>query len=451
MRARRIIPLLFILILIIASAVFLIVRNRSGQQGAAYGAPYALCPGPDQFGYQCEAAGGVSYIDAAQDTGLQADEDSTLVDLPFTFNFYGLDYTQVRIGSNGTLHFDTALAADFIIDCVDDGPIDHLGEMLAPYWDDLDNRSEGAIETAIVGQEPNRVFVVEWDGVMRYFGEPGDTVTFEVQLFETTNQVVYLYRDVTTLESANGATALVGMQSVRQDTTLTYSCQSDVLADRTGVAFVYPATPNPDLDGAESSLLPDFGGLAEQARPVTPKGDVATLVAELDQAGLDGLPELRVRWLSEQPGRETTWQSLDVSGDEAEELVYLWRGPAAYPELARLAILSYGAGAEPAVLLDQWLAGRTTQAYRPELAAAGDLTGDDRADLVLLDQETLTVLLVTNHGDEWQLVPSPEACKGRLALLDADGDRRLELVREDCPSGPRVSFRWQEGALVVGD
>ena len=448
MRARRFIPLIIILILIIAIAIFLIVRNRQGQERAAYGEPYALCPGPDQFGYQCEAAGGISYVDAVQDTGLQADEGDVLVDLPFSFNFYGTDYTQIRIGSNGTLHFDTAFAADFNIECVDEGPIAYLGEMLAPYWDDLDNRSEGAIETAVIGQEPNRIFVIEWDGIMRFFGEPGDTVTFEVQLFETTNQVVYLYQDLTTFEFPNGGNALVGMQSVQLDTTLTYSCQDDVLADRTGVTFVYPETANPDLAEVETGIRPEFIGPPTVARSITPKGDVALLVNELNQAGLEALPDLQVRWLNEIPGRDATWQLLDMSGDTAEELVYLWRGPAAFPELARLAVLSYDAGAEPVVLLDHWLTTRTAQYPHPALEAAGDLTGDGLQDLVLLDQDELTLLLLTNHGGTWQLVRSPEACKGRLALLDSDGDGQLEIVREDCPSGPRVSFRWQDGALV---
>lgn len=449
MRARRFIPLIIILILIIAFAIFLIARGRQGEAAAAYGEPYALCPGPDQFGYQCEAAGGISYVDAAQDTGLQADEGDVLVNLPFSFNFYGTDYTQIRIGSNGTLHFDTAFAADFIINCVDEGPIEYLGEMLAPYWDDLDNRTEGAIETAVIGQEPNRVFVIEWDGVMRYFGEPGDTVTFEVQLFETTNQVVYLYQDLTTFEYPNGANALVGMQSVQLDTTLTYSCRDDVLADKSGVTFVYPETPNPDLEGAESGIRPDFIGPPETMRPVTPKGDVATLIDELSQSGLEVLPDLQVRWLNEAPGREATWQLLNMSGDEAEELVYLWRGPAAYPELAQLAVLSYGVGSEPVVLLDQWLTTRTSQYPHPALEAAGDVTGDGLADLVLMDQDELTLLVVTNHGGVWQMVASPEACKGRLALLDSNDDRQLEIVREDCPSGPRVSFVWQDGVLVA--
>ena len=207
MRARRILPIALILILIVAVALFFFLRSREDDALAAYGEAYAICPGPDQFGYQCEDAGGISYVDATNDIGLYADEASLEINLPFDFEYYGTSYDDIRVGSNGTLHFGADFAADFIVFCVDDGPVSYLGEMIAPYWDDLDSRFEGRIETEVLGEEPNRVFVIEWDNVLRYLGDNGDSLSFEVQLFETTNQIVFLYKDVTTLESPNGATA----------------------------------------------------------------------------------------------------------------------------------------------------------------------------------------------------------------------------------------------------
>jgi hypothetical protein len=56
-----------------------------------------------------------------------------------------------------------------------------MGDMVAPYWDDLDLRFVGYLETEVVGETPDRIFVVEWDEVPRYDSE--DLLTFEVQFF----------------------------------------------------------------------------------------------------------------------------------------------------------------------------------------------------------------------------------------------------------------------------
>ena len=447
MRARRIIPIAVILFIVAAVALYFFLRGGEDEGLAAYGEAYAICPGPDQFGYQCEDAGGISYVDATNDTGLYADEASIQVDLPFAFDYYGTTYNSIRIGSNGTLHFGADFAADFVVFCVDEGPVSYLGEMAAPYWDDLDNRFEGRIETESIGEEPNRVFVIEWDDVLRYLGDDGDSLSFEVQLFEANNQIVFLYQDVTTLESPNGAAAFIGLQSVALDTTLTYSCANDAIADRSGVAFSYPETPNPELDGDEASL----SGLDEAAavRGLTPKADVAILVDQLRTGGFEALPGLQTRWLNGAPGREASWSFADLTGDGSEELVYLWRGPVAFPELAQLAIVSDAPEAAPLVLLDQWLTTRDIVMTHPVLEETADLTGDGVVDLVLVDNEQFLVMVLSYDGSQWQTAFSLEQCKGRLVVVDIDGDGVHNIVRENCPQGQRVSFDWQAGQLVA--
>ncbi len=228
--------LLFWLVLLAAVAVVLFFVFRRDTQ-AAYGPQVALCPGPDFYGYTCEPGGNYAYIDATEDTGLYADDGVTAVSLPFPFTFYGTTYTSLTLGSNGTLQLGDGGAAEYLNRCLDGGPAPAMGDLIAPYWDDLDLTFVGFLETAVIGEAPNRIFVAEWDGVPRFDGDFEDTLTFEVQLFEGSNEIVFLYPDVTVLNESRGDSATVGLQSAAQGLALQYSCNQPVLADALGIAF----------------------------------------------------------------------------------------------------------------------------------------------------------------------------------------------------------------------
>jgi hypothetical protein len=98
------------------------------------------------------------------------------------------------------------------------------GAAMYPFWDDLDSGSgtlpsaNSGIYTRTDGTAPNRVFTIEWfeDG---HFNEvAGQHVTFQVKLFETSNQFKFQYSDVffggTQAAFDRGLSATVGIENI---------------------------------------------------------------------------------------------------------------------------------------------------------------------------------------------------------------------------------------------
>ncbi|NJN54395.1 MAG: hypothetical protein HC804_06355 [Anaerolineae bacterium] len=183
---------IFLVLLILVVATLLLVQRRLG--AADFGPPVALCPGPDLYGYTCKNGAAYAYIDATHDTLLYELDGVVNLKLPFPFTFYGTTYNELAASSNGNIQFGNA-SPEYHNGCLNTAPANGMGDMVAPYWDDLDLRFEGFLETELVGEAPNRIFVVEWDEVPRY--ESGDVLTFEVQLLKAVRTLCFSTRKST--------------------------------------------------------------------------------------------------------------------------------------------------------------------------------------------------------------------------------------------------------------
>src|SRR5205085_2490198 len=110
-------------------------------------------------------------------------------DLSFVFNFFGLPRTQIYIGANGLLGFDPTnmgltTPSDIPTAASPNGTI-------LPYWDNLNPASAGAIYGGVVGDAPNRRFVVSWVGVTR--NTSFDKMTFQALFKEGTSEIQFNY------------------------------------------------------------------------------------------------------------------------------------------------------------------------------------------------------------------------------------------------------------------
>jgi uncharacterized repeat protein (TIGR01451 family) len=159
------------------------------------------------------------WIDATDGTALGLDDDDydTGIALPFTFNFFGEDHTAVDISSNGFLSFDLDSECnegynwdDVLTPGVDAGhPIpftdtDCTGDsgwggnpLIAGWFDDLDPGECGDVYYKTVGSAPDQQFVVEWDTCHNDCDlcDDSDKVTFEIILFEGSNDIKIQYQD----------------------------------------------------------------------------------------------------------------------------------------------------------------------------------------------------------------------------------------------------------------
>ncbi len=444
--ARVLIPVVLLLVVV---AFVLIWRARSQ---VVYGPAVTLCPGPDRYGYTCEGAAVYAYIDATSPVALFADDAVARLELPFPFPFYGATYDELNASSNGNLQFTTRNPL-YPASCL--APAVRLGDVIAPYWADLDLTTQGALETAVVGEAPGRIFVVEWDNVPIYGNDIEDRVTFQAQLFES-GDIVFLYEDPATVAGGNGGAAVVGIQSERQGLSLSYSCRQPTLPAPGGLRLAHPAEPNPrptepeDEPAAAAPPLP-----APQL-----KGPVADVVAALGTNGPASLASLRLRWLGERPARAFVWRAADLTGDAGEEVIAVWSGGPDATELAQVAVVSVADGT-PAVLLDQRLATRAEGYAAVTLAEVADLTGDGRADVVLRDEATGVTWVLSAAADRGAaadlgavagaplLLAVPGRCGGGLVVRDTDGDGRPELIRDGCETPGRRRVVWDGAAFVT--
>jgi hypothetical protein len=146
-------------------------------------------------GDSCSAA--FDWIDAtAGDAYELSDDDSTLVELPFTFVYYGNSYDRLHISSNGFISFGNGYNKwHGVIPFV--GPPNNaiygLGEDLNPAGGD-----QGMIYTKLIGDDR---FVIEYHQVEHW--SSGNPETFEIILDASDNSILMQYQQVSWPEFAN--------------------------------------------------------------------------------------------------------------------------------------------------------------------------------------------------------------------------------------------------------
>ncbi|MBC8204832.1 T9SS type A sorting domain-containing protein [bacterium] len=112
------------------------------------------------------------------------DDQTIRIDLPFTFRYYGQDYTQISVCSNGWAAMGSTTITDYSNSPIPDG--DGPPAMLAAFWDDLSPQQEGGVyyyyDTA------NDWFIIEYSGVRQYSPATAHE-TFEIILLDPTEYI----------------------------------------------------------------------------------------------------------------------------------------------------------------------------------------------------------------------------------------------------------------------
>ena len=163
-------------------------------------------------------------------TGFPRDDDKQVINIGFAFNFAGVDYTQVRVHSNGVLQFGTDTQfhrqysnSDLPVTAVPPSCSGCTGgtqadKLILVYWDDINPKLGGVVSYQTKGVAPNRRLVVSWESVPHY--NYGGAYTFQVILHEN-GEFFYQYG----AGNASGVSASIGVEVNNTDFTL-YSYNS---------------------------------------------------------------------------------------------------------------------------------------------------------------------------------------------------------------------------------
>lgn len=141
---------------------------------------------------------------------------SSAIALPFTFCYYGQNYTDLVIGSNGIISFNTANANQPCVNTIT-GTLPsntyHVPSII-PAFHDLDPSLGGQITYGTVGTAPNQKFVINYYQVPQAGACNTDISTFQVILDEATGAIEFYIQDKPAcLTDVNGGNAISGLQN----------------------------------------------------------------------------------------------------------------------------------------------------------------------------------------------------------------------------------------------
>ncbi|MDN5199955.1 BNR-repeat neuraminidase N-terminal domain-containing protein [Fulvivirgaceae bacterium BMA10] len=202
--------------------------------------------GPDNYGYTYidsdEPSGTVAFEDISG-TGTDismGDEGEFNTTLPFEFDFYGTVSRDVRIGGNGAIRFSQT--SGNISYNNRDFPRNSPPLLIAPFWDDLNVDSGGAVYMETKGTAPNRRFIVQWHQIPHYDLSSSNTITFQVVMYEGYNNIDFVYQDAYFGDSDydHGESATIGINEDASDA-LKYSFKTNSLDGITSIRYTHPS------------------------------------------------------------------------------------------------------------------------------------------------------------------------------------------------------------------
>lgn len=146
---------------------------------------------------------------------------SQIIPLPFEFCFYGVNYTQFIIGSNGVVSFDTNSNppggfCPWSFSAPIPSPSLISGSINGAYMDiDPSVGGSGTINYAFFGEAPCRTLVVNFPDIP-YFGSAcvGMRMTSQIVIYETTNVIEVYIEDRPSGCSWNSGNAVIGIQNI---------------------------------------------------------------------------------------------------------------------------------------------------------------------------------------------------------------------------------------------
>ena len=312
--------------------------------------------GPDSYGYYAYASDDTLFQQVphyawteingigTQVTVPASGNYTTTVNLPFTFKYYGVNYTQVRLSSDGWIAFGSGTQTATTNYCLPHN--DNVNCMVAAFWDNLFAPS-GETGKLLYYTDPSQRFIVEWYNVGHNNSHTGteNKETFQIILYDPLayptptgdGDILLQYKN-----TAYTAENTVGIENNTQTVALQYVCSDQPndesvtpLRDTLAVLFT-TRTPQP-LTGVDrgrngQNMIPNEFVLEQNyPNPFNPQ----TTISYLMPAGSHVLLRIysvtgqliRTLYDGIQPaGRHTiVWDGVNDRGNSVGSGVYMYQ------------------------------------------------------------------------------------------------------------------------------
>ena len=200
---------------------FILLTAISIAQPICLGNDATVCVGtPVQIqncGGGASTGNGLVVLPSPTSVSLSDDSWSGVVNIGFTFSFYGVNYTQCVIGSNGLVSFNTANAGGYCSWSLNGTPLPMTGNTTALNttmlcYQDINPGIGGQIYYQTIGTAPNRKFYVVYANIPMF--SSGECQYMSLVLNETSNNVEYYIGNKSTSSSGwNGSLAIQAVQN----------------------------------------------------------------------------------------------------------------------------------------------------------------------------------------------------------------------------------------------
>ena len=208
----------------ILSTILLLITTAAisySQQTVCLGTDATVCVGSSITIQDCNPGTGTGTI-VANPTYVNLSDDSwsTPVNMGFTFNFYGNDFTQCTIGSNGVISFNMGNAGGYCpwsLGAVGSLPTTGFAaafNSMMPAYHDINPAASpnGSIYYETIGVAPNRRFIVVYKNLAN-FGPAGFCADMAVIVNETSNSFEYHIGFKSMSPTWNGGLAIQGSEN----------------------------------------------------------------------------------------------------------------------------------------------------------------------------------------------------------------------------------------------
>ena len=146
--------------------------------------------------------------DSGHEVGAVGDDRATIIPIGFDFRYFGQDFHEAYVGTNGLLAFSSEGVASRFFNTDLPNP-QTPNSVIAPFWDDLIVAESSQLKYLTLGSTPNRRLVVSWSDV-ELSGREG-AVTFQLVLEEGTSTVWFNY--LTSTGEGDGRSASIGLEN----------------------------------------------------------------------------------------------------------------------------------------------------------------------------------------------------------------------------------------------
>ena len=224
-----------------------------------------IAPAAFQFVDATPGGGGTNISFANSDDAVH------FMDLPFTFSLFRDTFiagSRISIATNGWLSLDAASTPEFqnaslpaqTVERPSGGDGVIPAALIAPFFDDLTFEAGGTASTLVTGSVGSRRFVVQWSNasILDSVGNDlGADLTFEMILFEGSNDIQFVYRSMSG-ERSDGSSATIGLQNLQRNDAVQAGFNQAIVGN--GVAITYRFD--------EGAYVEDIG---DQTPPTAPR------------------------------------------------------------------------------------------------------------------------------------------------------------------------------------